>query len=75
MVYLLHKVLQEVQILQKKLEQKLKTTELLLMKGWKRQSKVYLLAGDCTGGLYQIAKAVYEGTKVGLSVLNKREEL
>jgi thioredoxin reductase (NADPH) len=25
--------------------------------------------GDCTGGLYQISKAVYEGTKAGLAVL------
>lgn len=25
--------------------------------------------GDCTGGLYQIAKAVYEGTKAGLQVI------
>ena len=27
-------------------------------------------AGDCTGGLLQISKAVYEGTKAGLSVIN-----
>ncbi|MBQ2938326.1 MAG: NAD(P)/FAD-dependent oxidoreductase [Clostridia bacterium] len=26
--------------------------------------------GDCTGGLYQISKAVYEGTKAGLQVIN-----
>ena len=25
--------------------------------------------GDCTGGLYQISKAVYEGTKAGLEVV------
>ena len=25
--------------------------------------------GDCTGGLYQVSKAVYEGTKAGLAVL------
>ena len=25
--------------------------------------------GDCTGGLYQISKAVYEGTKAGLQVI------
>ena len=25
--------------------------------------------GDCTGGLYQISKAVYEGTKAGLEVI------
>ncbi len=26
--------------------------------------------GDCTGGLLQISKAIYEGTKAGLSVIN-----
>ena len=26
-------------------------------------------AGDCTGGLLQIAKAVYEGAEAGLAVL------
>ena len=25
--------------------------------------------GDCTGGVYQIAKAVYEGMKAGLQVI------
>ena len=25
--------------------------------------------GDCTGGLYQISKAIYEGTKAGLQVI------
>lgn len=28
-------------------------------------------AGDCTGGILQISKAVYEGTKTGLSIINK----
>ena len=27
-------------------------------------------AGDCTGGLLQVAKAVYEGAKAGLSAVN-----
>lgn len=27
--------------------------------------------GDCTGGVLQISKAVYEGTKAGLSIINK----
>ena len=26
-------------------------------------------AGDCTGGLLQISKAVYEGSKAGLSAV------
>lgn len=43
--------------------------KLLLMKTWKHQLKDCLLAGDCVGGLYQISKAVYEGTKAGLAVL------
>ena len=28
-----------------------------------------MLVGDCTGGLLQIAKAVYEGAKAGLQVI------
>lgn len=28
-----------------------------------------MLVGDCTGGLLQISKAVYEGAKAGLAVL------
>lgn len=27
--------------------------------------------GDCTGGILQISKAVYEGTKAGLSIINR----
>lgn len=27
--------------------------------------------GDCTGGLLQISKAVYEGTKAGLGVIQE----
>lgn len=54
--------------------QKLRMVRLLLMKIWKHQLKVCLPAGDCAGGLYQISKAVYEGTKAGLAVLNKKEE-
>ena len=27
--------------------------------------------GDCTGGILQISKATYEGTKVGLEIINK----
>lgn len=27
--------------------------------------------GDCTGGVLQISKAVYEGTKAGLAIINK----
>lgn len=30
--------------------------------------------GDCTGGIYQISKAVYEGTKVGFSINAKLRE-
>ena len=27
--------------------------------------------GDCTGGILQISKAVYEGTKAGLAIINR----
>ena len=27
--------------------------------------------GDCTGGVLQISKAVYEGTKAGLEVIKR----
>lgn len=30
--------------------------------------------GDCTGGLYQISKAVYEGTKAGMKVIKMIKE-
>lgn len=30
--------------------------------------------GDCTGGILQISKAVYEGTKAGLSIINRLRE-
>ena len=30
--------------------------------------------GDCTGGLLQISKAVYEGTKAGLEVIKYLRE-
>ncbi len=32
-------------------------------------------AGDCTGGILQISKAVYEGTKSGLAIINKLREM
>ena len=28
--------------------------------------------GDCTGGVYQIAKAVYEGMKAGLQIIKSK---
>ncbi len=30
--------------------------------------------GDCTGGILQISKAVYEGTKAGLEIINKMKK-
>ena len=32
-----------------------------------------MLVGDCTGGLLQIAKAVYEGAKAGLQVVKDKK--
>ena len=31
--------------------------------------------GDCTGGILQISKAVYEGTKTGLAIINKLRKM
>ena len=31
--------------------------------------------GDCTGGLFQISKAVYEGTKAGLQAIKYYKEM
>ena len=31
--------------------------------------KGLLACGDCTGGLYQVAKAVYEGAVAGLTAI------
>lgn len=31
--------------------------------------------GDCIGGLLQISKAVYEGTKAGLQVIKKLKQV
>lgn len=36
-------------------------------------SNIYA-CGDCTGGILQISKAVYEGTKAGLEIINKLRE-
>lgn len=30
----------------------------------------YMLVGDCTPGILQISKAVYEGAKAGIEVAN-----
>jgi len=27
--------------------------------------------GDCTGGILQVSKAVYDGTKAGLAIIKK----
>ena len=32
-------------------------------------------AGDCTGGLLQICKAIYEGAKCGLSIANQLKNI
>lgn len=31
--------------------------------------------GDCTGGLLQVSKAVYEGAKAGLEIIKKQKEI
>jgi len=31
--------------------------------------------GDCTGGILQISKAIYEGTKAGIEIINKMKKM
>ena len=48
------------------------------MKKWKLIFQGYMLAGDCTSGILQVSKAVYEGmiagTEVSKFVRDKKEK-
>ena len=39
------------------------------MKIWRQMYHGVFACGDCTGGLLQISKAVYEGAVAGLSLI------
>ncbi len=53
----------------KKLGAKIENDKIVVYDNMQTSIKELFACGDCTGGLYQISKAVYEGTKAGLAVL------
>ena len=53
----------------KKLGAKIENDKIVVDDNMQTSIKGLFACGDCTGGLYQISKAVYEGSKAGLSVL------
>lgn len=53
----------------KKLGAKIENDKIVVDDNMQTSIKRLFACGDCTGGLYQISKAVYEGSKAGLSVL------
>ena len=53
----------------KKLGAKIENDKIAVNENMETSIKGLYACGDCTGGLYQISKAVYEGTKAGLQVV------
>lgn len=53
----------------KKLGAKIENDKIVVYDNMQTSIKGLFACRDCTGGLYQISKAVYEGTKAGLAVL------
>lgn len=53
----------------KKLGAKIDNDKIAIYENMETSIKGLFACGDCTGGLYQVSKAVYEGTKAGLAVL------
>ena len=53
----------------KKLGAKIDNDKIAIDENMEPSIKGLFACGDCTGGLYQVSKAVYEGTKAGLAVL------
>ena len=53
----------------KKLGAKIDNDKIAIDENMETSIKGLFACGDCTGGLYQVSKAVYEGTKAGLAVL------
>ena len=54
----------------KKIGAKINNDKIVVDENMKTSIKGLFACGDCTGGLYQVSKAVYDGTKAGLAVLN-----
>lgn len=64
----------------KKLGARIDKDKIVVNENMETTIKGLYACGDCTGGLYQISKAVYEGTKAGLQVIKhfqreKKEEI
>ena len=55
----------------KKLGVIIKKDEIVVNENMETNIKGLYACGDCTGGVLQISKAVYEGTKAGLAIINK----
>ena len=53
----------------KKIGAKIDNDKIVIDENMETSIKGLFACGDCTGGLYQVSKAVYEGTKAGLAVL------
>lgn len=53
----------------KKLGAKIENDKIVVNENMETTIKGLYACGDCTGGLYQISKAVYEGTKAGLQAI------
>ena len=54
----------------KKIGAKINNDKIVVDENMETSIKGLFACGDCTGGLYQVSKAVYDGTKAGLAVLN-----
>lgn len=53
----------------KKIGAKIENKKIVVNENMETTVKGLYACGDCTGGLYQISKAVYEGTKAGIQVI------
>ena len=53
----------------KKLGAKIENDIIVVNENMETNIKGLYACGDCTGGIYQISKAVYEGTKAGMMVI------
>lgn len=53
----------------KKIGAKIENEKIVVNENMETTVKGLYACGDCTGGLYQISKAVYEGTKAGMQVI------
>lgn len=53
----------------KKIGAKIQDDKIVVNENMETNIKGLYACGDCTGGIYQISKAVYEGTKAGLQVV------